>query len=104
MLERQSSNCGYKNNGVLPNVIMNKVLTINQEVIVSTMSLLGPDDFDLDRKGRKKKLAKDLSPSVAKEIEKWLDNEDDTEAFRRVSELVGPEEAARLFGKRRRQH
>jgi hypothetical protein len=34
------------------------------------MSLLGPDDFDLDRKGRKKKLAKDLSPAVAKEIEK----------------------------------
>ncbi|OLS29635.1 MAG: hypothetical protein ThorAB25_15320 [Candidatus Thorarchaeota archaeon AB_25] len=70
--------------------------------IVSTMSLLGPDDFDLDKKGRKKKLAKDLSPSVAKEIEKWLDREDDPEAFRRVSELVGPEEAARLFDKRRR--
>lgn len=66
------------------------------------MSLLGPDDFDLDRKGRKKKLAKDLSPSVAKEIEKWLDREDDPEAFRRVSDLVGPEEAARLFAERRR--
>ncbi len=66
------------------------------------MSLLGPDDFDLDRKGRKKKLAKDLAPSVAKEIEKWLDREDDPEAFRRVSEIVGPEEAARLFAKRRR--
>ena len=65
------------------------------------MSLLGPDDFDLGKKGRKKKLAKDLSPSMAKEIEKWLDREDDPEAFRRVSELVGPEEAARLFGKRR---
>lgn len=70
--------------------------------MVSTMSLLGPDDFDLDRKGRKKKLAKDLAPSVAKEIEKWLDREDDPEAFRRVSELVGPEEAARLFAKRRK--
>ena len=66
------------------------------------MSLLGPDDFDLDRKGRKKKLAKDLAPSVAKEIEKWLDKEEDPEAFRRVSELVGPEEAGRLFARRRR--
>ncbi|MHA3962980.1 MAG: hypothetical protein AM325_005520 [Candidatus Thorarchaeota archaeon SMTZ1-45] len=69
---------------------------------MSKMSLLGPDDFDLDRKDRKKKLAKDLAPSVAKEIEKWLDREDDPEAFRRVSEIVGPEEAARLFAKRRR--
>ncbi|MFX0106814.1 MAG: hypothetical protein ACFE7R_00870 [Candidatus Hodarchaeota archaeon] len=67
------------------------------------MSLLGPDDFDLDRKSRKKKLAKDLSPSVAKEIEKWLDREDDPEAFKRVSELVGPDEATRLFAKRRRR-
>ncbi len=66
------------------------------------MSLLGPDDFDLDRKGRKKKLAKDLAPSVAKEVERWLDREDDPEAFRRVSELVGPEEAARLFARRRK--
>jgi hypothetical protein len=70
--------------------------------MMSTMSLLGPDDFDLDPKSRKKKLAKDLSPSVAKEIEKWLDREDDPKAFRRVSELVGPEEAARLFSRRRR--
>jgi len=81
---------------------MNKVLTVSQYMMVSEMSLLGPDDFDLDRKGRKKKLAKDLAPSVAKEIEKWLEREDDPEAFRRVSELVGPEEAARLFAKRRR--
>ena len=71
-------------------------------MIVSTMSLLGPDDFDLGKKGRKKKLAKDLSPAVANEIEKWLDKQDDPEAFRRVSELVGPEEASRLFAKRRR--
>ncbi|MFX0054101.1 MAG: hypothetical protein ACFFAX_06265 [Promethearchaeota archaeon] len=69
---------------------------------MSKMSLLGPDDFDLDRKGRKKKLAKDLAPSIAKEIEKWLDKEDDPEAFRRVSELVGPEEATRLFARRRK--
>jgi len=67
------------------------------------MSLLGPDDFDLDRKSRKKKLAKDLSPSVSKEIEKWLDREDDPEAFRRVSDLVGPEEATRLFSKHRQR-
>ena len=66
------------------------------------MSLLGPDDFDLDRKGRKKKLAKDLSPAVAKEIEKWLERGDDPEAFRRVTELVGADEASRLFGRRRR--
>lgn len=70
-------------------------------MIVSTMSLLGPDDFDLGKKGRKKKLAKDLSPAMAKEIEKWLDKQDDPEAFRRVSELVGHEEATRLFAKRR---
>ncbi|MBN2229736.1 MAG: hypothetical protein JW779_09085 [Candidatus Thorarchaeota archaeon] len=67
------------------------------------MSLLGPDDFDLDRKGRKKKLAKDLSPSVAKEIERWLDKLEDPEAYRRISELVGPEEASRILAKRKRQ-
>ena len=66
------------------------------------MSLLGPDDFDLSGKDRKKKLAKDLSPSVAKEIEKWLDKQDDPEAFRRVSELVGLEEASRLFARHRK--
>ncbi len=80
---------------------MNKVLTVEGYSNMSNMSLLGPDDFDLDRKGRKKKLAKDLAPSVAKEIEKWLDKENDPEAFKRVSELVGPEEAARLFRRRR---
>lgn len=68
---------------------------------VSTMSLLGPDDFDLDERSRKKKLAKDLSPAVAKEVERWLERERDPEAFRRVSELIGPEEASRLFAKRR---
>ena len=83
--------------------VMHKVLTTGQYTIVSTMSLLGPDDFDLDRKGRKKKLAKDLAPAIAKEIEKWLDREDDPESFRRVSELVGPEEASRLFAMRRKQ-
>jgi len=82
---------------------MNKVLTAFQEAMVSTMSLLGPDDFDLNRKGRKKKLAKDLSPSVAREIERWLEREEDPEAIRRVSELVGSEEATRLFAQRRRK-
>jgi hypothetical protein len=66
------------------------------------MSLLGPDDFDLDKKGRAKKLAKDLSPSVAKEIERWLDREDDSEAFKRIAELVGPEEATRIITARKR--
>jgi hypothetical protein len=66
------------------------------------MSLLGPDDFDLDEKGRKKKLAKDLSPSVAAEIEKWLEKIDTPLAFEKIAELVGPEEATRLIGERRR--
>jgi hypothetical protein len=68
------------------------------------MSLLGPDDFDLDRKGRKKKLAKDLSPATQKEIEKWLEREDDPEAFKRLTELVGADEASRLLGRRRELH
>ena len=67
------------------------------------MSLLGPDDFGLGRKGRKKKLAKDLSPEVQKFIEEWLDKEDDPEAFEKLSEMVGPEEARRLIAKRRKQ-
>ena len=66
------------------------------------MSLLGPDDFDLDRKGRKKKLAKDLSPSAAKEIERWLDRIDDPEMFKKLSELVGPDEARRLIARRKK--
>jgi hypothetical protein len=66
------------------------------------MSLLGPDDFDLDRKGRKKKLAKDLTPSLAKEVERWLDRVDDPETFKRLSELVGPEEAKQLIMRRKK--
>ena len=66
------------------------------------MSMLGPDDFDLDKKERKKKLAKDLSPSVAKEIERWLEREDETEAFRRISELVGQDEARKLVMRRKK--
>ena len=82
---------------------MNKVLTSRLDSLVSTMSLLGPDDFDLDNKGRKKKLAKDLSPAIEKEIEKWLDRGDDAEVFKRLTELVGPDEAARLIARRRQQ-
>ena len=67
------------------------------------MSLLGPDDFDLNNKERKKKLAKDLSPPVAKEIERWLDREDDPEAFKRISELTGEDEARRLLAKRKKE-
>jgi len=65
------------------------------------MSLLGPDDFDLGKKGRKKKLAKDLSPEVYKQIEKWLDREDDPETLHRISDLIGPDEARRLVAKRK---
>ncbi len=65
------------------------------------MSLLGPDDFNLNEKERKKKLAKDLPPAVEKEIAKWLDKLDSPQAFRKIAELVGPEEASRLIGGRR---
>ena len=65
------------------------------------MSMLGPDDFDLGKKGRKKKLAKDLSPEVYKQIEKWLDREGDPEALHRISDLIGPDEARRLVAKRK---
>ncbi len=65
--------------------------------LVNTLSLLGPDDFDLDRKGRKKKLAKDLSPDLFKQIDRWLDELDDRELIDRLSEMVGPEEAERLL-------
>jgi len=66
------------------------------------MSLLGPDDFDLSKKDRKKKLAKDLSPEAYKQIEKWLDREDE-ESIQNITDLVGPEEAKRLLSKKRRK-
>jgi hypothetical protein len=66
------------------------------------MSMLGPDDFDLGRKERKKKLAQDLSPAVAKEIEKWLEKTDGSLALEKIAELVGPEEAARLIEEKKR--
>ncbi|MHA1904075.1 MAG: hypothetical protein ACXADL_10470 [Candidatus Thorarchaeota archaeon] len=65
------------------------------------MSLLGPDDFGLGKKGRKKKLAKDLAPQIQREIEKWLDEMDEHAAFERISDLVGSEEARLIIEKRR---
>ncbi|MFQ5831342.1 MAG: hypothetical protein ACE5H4_01405 [Candidatus Thorarchaeota archaeon] len=65
------------------------------------MSLLGPDDFGKGKKGRLKKHAKDLSPGVRQEIEKWLEELDEDEALERISDLVGPEEARRLLRKKR---
>ena len=64
--------------------------------------ILGPDDFDLKKKDRKKKLAKDLSPETYKQIEKWLDREDDPESQRNLSDLVGPDEARRLIAKKKK--
>lgn len=61
------------------------------------MSMLGPDDFDLTRKERAKKLAKDLSPAVQKEIDQWIDKLDEQEALKRISDLVGLEEARLLI-------
>ena len=65
------------------------------------MSLLGPDDFDKTRKERAKKLAKDLPPEVQKDIDHWLEHPDDAEAFRRISERVGPDKARALLAKKR---
>ncbi len=67
------------------------------------MSLLGPDDFDLDRKGRAKKHAKDLTPALRKTIDKWLEEPDDELVRKKLSDLVGPEEAQRLMLKRRKR-
>ena len=67
------------------------------------MSLLGPDDFGLKKKERKKKLAKDLSPETYKQIEKWLDREDDPESLQKLSDLVGPDEARRLIEKKQKE-
>lgn len=67
------------------------------------MSLLGPDDFKLSNKDRKKKLAKDLSPEVAKQIEKWLDRSDDPDTLSRLANLVGIEEAKKLLAERRQR-
>jgi hypothetical protein len=73
--------------------------TICEELV--DMSLLGPDDFDLSSKKRRKKLAKDLSPGAQKMIEKWIDEMDERMAIEKISELVGPEEAQRILMRRK---
>jgi hypothetical protein len=81
---------------------MGKVITAFVDVGVwCTMSLLGPDDFDLTNKERKRKLAKDLSPEVSKQVERWLEHSDEPGALEHLSDLVGSEEARRLLDKRR---
>ena len=100
---RASNSSGYKTNAnykLITKVITAQTLNVLGE---RRMSLLGPDDFGLGRKGRKKKLAKDLSPDAQKFIEEWLEREDDPEAFERLSELVGPDEARRLIAQRKRR-
>ncbi len=68
------------------------------------MSLLGPDDFWLGRKGRAKKLAKDLSPEIQKQIERWLDEMDDTEALDRIMQVIDdPDSATELIRRYRQQ-
>ncbi|MFO7835290.1 MAG: hypothetical protein R6V83_01450 [Candidatus Thorarchaeota archaeon] len=64
------------------------------------MSLLGPDDFDKDRKERLKKLARDLSPAVRRELEKLLDKKDSPEAQRKIRKLVGAEKAKKLLNEK----
>ncbi len=81
----------------------NRIITLLTDSMMIQMSLLGPDDFDLTRKERAKKLAKDLSPAVQRSIEQWLDHLDDDEALRRISELVGPEKARLIMAKKRLQ-
>ena len=71
------------------------MLSTTHEVV--DMSLLGPDDFGLSKKERKKKLAKDLSPALQKTIEEWLDRTDNPIAFEHIAQLVGPDEARRLI-------
>lgn len=80
---------------------INRIITSAFEICLRKMSLLGPDDFDLSRKERAKKLAEDLSPAVRKSIEDWLDRLDDDEAFKRISEVLGPEKARQIMAKKR---
>jgi thiamine biosynthesis lipoprotein ApbE len=64
--------------------------------------MLGPDDFWLGRKGRAKKLAKDLSPEVQKQIERWLDEMDDADAFDRIIQIVeDPDSATDIINRHR---
>ena len=45
----------------------------------------------------------DLSPELQKDIDKWLDRADDPEAFKKISEMVGPEQARLLIARRRKR-
>jgi hypothetical protein len=80
-----------------------KSTSVIDELSGLSLSLLGPDDFDLDRKGRMKKLAKDLSPEMQKHIDRWLDELDESELQDRLSDLVSPEDAQRLMLEARRR-
>jgi hypothetical protein len=71
------------------------------EIDVVIMSLLGPDDFDLSEKERRKKLARDLSPGVRKQVEKLLEQEDDSDAVRKLTSLVGEKKAEKLLNAKR---
>ena len=70
------------------------------------LSLLGPDDFDLDSKARRKKLAKDLAPEMQKQIERWIDQEEDEQdILKKLSERYGIEKAKQILSqiKKRRK-
>ncbi len=67
------------------------------------MSLLGPDDFGLGRRGRMRKLARDLSPELQREVDRLLDEFDEEEALSRLSKELGPAEAHRLLADARRR-
>jgi len=71
------------------------------ELDVVIMSLLGPDDFDLSEKERRKKLARDLSPAVRKQVEKLLEREDDPDAIRKLGSIVGEKKAEKLLNAKR---
>lgn len=53
------------------------------------MSILGPDDFDKSKKERTKKLAKDLAPEVARQVEKILEANDGEEAMKKIERRFG---------------
>lgn len=53
------------------------------------MSILGPDDFGKSKKERTKKLAKDLAPQVARQIEKILEANDEEEAMKKIERQFG---------------
>ncbi|TFF96794.1 hypothetical protein EU546_00655 [Candidatus Thorarchaeota archaeon] len=60
------------------------------------LSMLGPDDFGKSKKERAKKLAKDLAPEVARQIEKILESNDDEEAMRKIERRFGSDITKKL--------